>query len=116
LSWEFQVLLFLVRFNGLDDGKSLELSETEFSQAFKTVSQICEGLSAEATILLRKNNSSVSADASSSSSSNITGFTGHILIRRKSNGKIEDLEEVRIACVGNVDAGKELNVITVLNI
>ena len=35
-----------------------------------------------------------------------SGTTGSILIRRRPSGHAEDIIEVRVACAGNVDAGK----------
>ncbi|KAJ3078619.1 GTP-binding protein 1 [Quaeritorhiza haematococci] len=110
------------------DGTSMDLTEGEFTAFVETLKSAANKLDSDVTIIHRRNvpilaSSSSSSGATSSSTNGSstsisstlststtsltsTGFSyGHVLIRQRP-GDVEKILEIRIAVVGNVDAGK----------
>ena len=79
---------------GWDDrGNGLGLTSDEFSKVLDNLKRFASSLNCKCTLLLSK-------------IVNNTSTVGHVLIRRSVEGQAENLIEIRIACTGNVDAGK----------
>lgn len=112
-----------------DDGTSMHLSKEDYGLALETVRKVADRLECDATVLHERNTlalntttSSANTNASgstaslnssstnvstspSSSSSSSPECYGYILIRQRA-GNVEKMLEIRVACTGNVDAGK----------
>lgn len=73
-----------------EDGRSMNLTEEEFQKYYETIEKLCKVTESDVS-LLRK----VKTEE---------GFVGDVLVRKKPD--LENLLEVRVAVVGNVDAGK----------
>ncbi|ORY97237.1 P-loop containing nucleoside triphosphate hydrolase protein [Syncephalastrum racemosum] len=80
-----------------EDGTSMELTEAEFETALKTVSSLTQTLGAGHAII-EKRVVQQKADLE-------PGVYAHLMIRRRP-ASVEDMLEIRVAVVGNVDAGK----------
>jgi GTPase len=81
----------------LDDGQCLYFDEQEYQTVVTIVQKLCKDeFESVATVLNKKEHISQTGKY----------YTGHMLIRRRVCGKVEKLTEVRVACIGNVDAGK----------
>jgi GTPase len=100
----------------------MELSPEVYNKALKNVIDCCNSLNADATVLHERNTSVLvtsssvaNSPADESSSPQTVHQFGHLLIRPRLSGKVEELSEVRICVTGNVDAGKStlLGVLTV---
>ncbi|KAJ3222548.1 Short integuments 2, mitochondrial [Clydaea vesicula] len=95
-----------------DDGNSLNLSDEDFEHYMNELTNIAHELESEATLLKKRSNIKFRNQGNNSTKENELKTTdrdcynyGHVLIRKRC-GKIEDLLEIRVAVVGNVDAGK----------
>jgi GTPase len=76
-----------------ENGSPLLLSETDFALYLKTVTHAAESIHARLTVLTTKRAENGCV-------------TGYALLRLELAGQVEDVLEVRVACCGNVDAGK----------
>ncbi|TPX36155.1 hypothetical protein SmJEL517_g01419 [Synchytrium microbalum] len=107
---------------GLDDeGRSLDLTDDEFNQYVDTVSKTCTLLNATVTILHRRHTPLLPTSSTAAIIAALTDVPpetpapvtappspynyAHLLVRQNP-GRVEDLLELRVAVVGNVDAGK----------
>ncbi|KAJ3187574.1 hypothetical protein HK101_009353 [Irineochytrium annulatum] len=109
-----------------DDGTSMNLTEEEFKAAVQTITSIADANQSEVTLLHERRNQILSTSSGgginlNGSSSNVAEdataaateaavapspyYYGHLLLRQRA-GQVEALLELRIAVVGNVDAGK----------
>ncbi|KAI9334433.1 P-loop containing nucleoside triphosphate hydrolase protein [Obelidium mucronatum] len=93
-----------------DDGSSMNLTKSEYEEAIRNLRKCANGLKCDVTVLPL----TASADSAKSLSPTIAGgdaikengyFYAHVVIRKRA-GQVEDMNELRIAVVGNVDAGK----------
>ncbi|KAI8976847.1 P-loop containing nucleoside triphosphate hydrolase protein [Pilobolus umbonatus] len=75
-----------------EDGTCMHLSQEEYDQAVQTLSRISEQLNADCALIDESNTVE-------------TGKVAYMMIRQCA-APVEDLLEIRIAVVGNVDAGK----------
>lgn len=96
----------------VDDGTSMELSQELYEKALKNVIYCCESLNADATVLHERTTSVLATSSSVANGPAVESISptghkfGHLLIRPRLLGKVEELSEVRICVTGNVDAGK----------
>ncbi|SAL95890.1 hypothetical protein [Absidia glauca] len=73
-----------------DDGTDMMLTQDEYNQCLATMSKVVEGIGADFIDIGGDNNKKKG---------------GHLMIRKRLTS-VEDLLEIRVAVVGNVDAGK----------
>ncbi|KAJ3413146.1 hypothetical protein HDV05_008484, partial [Chytridiales sp. JEL 0842] len=101
-----------------ESGKSMNLSEEEYKAALKRLDTVSQSLRSDVSILHERRSfvlPTSTAPTQSSSSENVPTlpvadesspyYYAHALVRKKP-GVVEELLEMRIAVVGNVDAGK----------
>ncbi|KAJ3103986.1 GTP-binding protein 1 [Phlyctochytrium planicorne] len=96
-----------------DDGTSMNLTEEEYKTALAVLTKVADKLKSDVTLLHERRNLILSTTTESddapvpaaASSSISPYYFGHALVRQRP-GSVEDLLELRIAVVGNVDAGK----------
>lgn len=99
---------------GVDEnGVSFNFSSAEFQNCIEFVTMIANELNADVTILQKRNKLNISATPENDTKLKETlalpklpeEVYGHTLIRTRA-GNVEKLLEIRIAVLGNVDAGK----------
>ncbi|KAJ3286361.1 Short integuments 2, mitochondrial [Borealophlyctis nickersoniae] len=105
-----------------EDGSLMEFTSDEYSTALSTIRKGADKLNADVTVLHERHTPTLvttgqgsiedlavsnndNTDSVSSQQAQTPYTYAHLLIRRRA-GPVEDLMELRIAVVGNVDAGK----------
>ncbi|OZJ05298.1 hypothetical protein BZG36_01945 [Bifiguratus adelaidae] len=111
---------FMMEIGLQDDGSSMGLSREELDQALATIGQVAQKLDAAYSIIYQKDtpaSKSIAAVAGESgkrdsvktklnaNGHDTTGHVAYIMIRQHP-ASVDKLLEIRVAVVGNVDAGK----------
>lgn len=80
----------------IDDGEKMTLSSDEYQQALSTIEKIVSKLDSDYSVVEERGKDPIQQKQ---------GIVANLMIRRRLKS-VEDLLEIRIAVVGNVDAGK----------
>ena len=81
----------------IDDGEKMTLSSDEYQQALSTIEKIVSKLDSDYSVVEERGKDPIHQKQQ--------GIVASLMIRRRLKS-VEDLLEIRIAVVGNVDAGK----------
>ncbi|KAG2195215.1 hypothetical protein INT46_010782 [Mucor plumbeus] len=84
-----------------EDGSSMNLSQDEYTKCIETIRIVTDKLQADFANIDELN----TLDPTAKPSNSTTSDTYHLMIRKRPQS-VQDLLEIRVAVVGNVDAGK----------
>lgn len=85
----------------IEDGSSMNLSQDEYTKCIETIRIVADKLQADFANIDELNTLDPTAKPSNSTTSDVY----HLMIRKRPQS-VQDLLEIRVAVVGNVDAGK----------